>query len=62
MSEETKTVEQPHSCKIAVNAKGQWSGEVKVYAETPEEAYKRARDSATTLALHIHNMNKEGSP
>lgn len=32
--------ERPDSCKVSINAKGQWSGEIKVYAETIEEAMK----------------------
>ena len=38
--EEEKIIEKPHSVKIAINAKGFWSGEVKVYAESSDEAMK----------------------
>ncbi len=33
MADDKQVVDQPNSCKIAINAKGQWSGEVKVYAD-----------------------------
>jgi len=57
MSEETKVVEKPHSCKIAVNAKGQWSGEVKVYADTINEALQKAIQKADELADIIADKN-----
>ena len=39
MEEQKKQIEQQQSVKIAINAKGQYSGEVKVYADTIENAY-----------------------
>jgi len=42
MMEGTKIVEQPNSCKISINGKGVWSGEIKVYSETIDEAMSRA--------------------
>ena len=48
-------VERPNSYEISVNAKGQWSGKIKVYAETIEEAKKSAHDEAKEL----HNVIKE---
>ena len=58
MAEEKAIVEQPNSCKIAVNAKGQWSGEVKVYAETSLKAFDEAVKRATELASTIGNRNQ----
>ena len=62
MAEETKVVEQPHSCKIAVNAKGQWSGEVKVYADSSVKALEVAKLRAEELAETISKVNNPGSP
>ena len=58
MPEETKAVEQPNSCKIAINAKGQWSGEVKVYAESIENAMHKATLKAAELADVIKAKNE----
>jgi hypothetical protein len=56
-NENKQTVEQPHSTKIAVNAKGQWSGEIKVYASTPEESYRIALKQAEALEQMIKMKN-----
>ena len=48
---ETK-IEQPNSIKISINAKGMYSGEVKVYGTTIDEAY----DSAVTKAKQLENL------
>lgn len=58
MAEEKAIVEQPNSCKIAVNAKGQWSCEVKVYAETSLKSFAEAVKWATELASTIGNRNQ----
>jgi redox-regulated HSP33 family molecular chaperone len=34
--------EQPNSVEISVNAKGQYSGKVKVYSKTIEEAFEQS--------------------
>ena len=60
MAEETKVIEQPNSCKIAVNAKGLWSGEVKVYARTIDEALSTSVSRAETLADLIRTKNGLG--
>ena len=54
--EETK-IEQPNSCEIAINAKGQWSGKVKVYKETIEAAKEAALFQAEDLAKTIKEKN-----
>ena len=53
----TRAVEQPNSCKIAVNAKGLWSGEIKVYAENIDEAVNTANVHAARLSEKIRNIN-----
>jgi len=57
MTEEIKVGEQPNSAKISINAKGQWSGEVKAYAETIEEAMKKTILHAETMAALINVKN-----
>lgn len=57
MAEEKAIVEQPNSCKISINAKGQYSGEVKVYATTIEAARILAEQHAETLATLIRQKN-----
>lgn len=47
-------VEQPHSVEISVNAKGLFSGKVKVYASTPDEALKEC----TRLAKDVEDLIK----
>ena len=59
MESETKVIEQPHSCKISINQKGKWSGEVKVYAETALLAREVAVIHATSLATKIKEINDE---
>ena len=51
-------VESPHSVKFAVNAKGLWSGEVKVYGQTPDEAYKASLELANKVENLIRTKNK----
>ena len=62
MAEETKVIEQPNSCKIAVNAKGLWSGEVKVYAPSINEAVMAAIIKAEGLATVIAEKNGFSKP
>ncbi len=57
MAEATEAVEQPNSCKIAVNAKGLWSGEVKVYAESIDAACVLAALKAEWLSKKIKEVN-----
>ena len=57
MPEETKVIEQPNSCKIAVNAKGQFSGEVKVYSVTSLLACSEAKVRAEEIAEFIKSTN-----
>lgn len=59
MDEEINKIgEQPNSCKISINAKGQWSGEIKAYSETIEEAVKIALGKAAELEILIKEKNE----
>jgi len=49
--------ERPDSCEISINAKGLFSGKVKVYAETIEEAMKNALEKAAELEVLIKEKN-----
>jgi len=57
-NEEIKIVESPHSVKISINAKGQFSGEVKCYGITPEDAMKKATEKAFELETMIKEKNE----
>ena len=50
--------EQPNSTEISINAKGQYSGKVKVYAKTIEEAYSTALTHAEKLEGIIKGKNQ----
>lgn len=54
----TKRVEEQHSVKISINAKGQFSGEVKCYGRTPDEAEKRTNEKIENLEKLIREKNK----
>lgn len=54
---EKKEIEQPHSVKFSINAKGHYSAELKVYARTPEEALKEACALAKKVELIISEKN-----
>ena len=45
------------SVELSVNAKGQWSGKVKVYADTVEEAFTLAEQKAKVLSHAIKEKN-----
>ena len=53
-----KEVEQPNSCEISVNAKGLWSGKVKVYATTINDAMQQALIKANELDVLIREKNQ----
>jgi len=50
--------EQPNSIEISINAKGQYSGKVKVYAETIGEAMQLATQKAKELEIIIKEKNE----
>jgi len=50
-------VEQPNSVEISVNAKGQFSGKVKVYSETIEDAFNKAIKKSEELEKFIKKKN-----
>ena len=45
------------SVELSVNAKGLWSGKVKVYADTVEEAFELAEAKAIALSQKIEEKN-----
>ena len=53
-----QVVEKTDSCKIAINAKGHWSAEVKVYAEDIDKAMTTALNKAKELSIMIEENNK----
>lgn len=57
MSEEQQIKEQPHSVKFSVNAKLQWSGECKVYADNPDDALSKATSIAKSVEKIIKGKN-----
>jgi len=57
MSKEIKIVELPHSVKLTINGKGHMSGECKVYADTPENALKKACEIATNIKQIVKENN-----
>ena len=59
MKQENQNIvnEQPHSVKFAVNAKGMWSGEVKIYSDHPETAFNKAKHLAESMSTIIANRN-----
>ena len=52
-----KLIEQPNSCEISVNAKGQYSGKIKVYAATIDDAMVLAKAKAEDLEKLIKAKN-----
>ena len=58
MNEQTREIHSSQSSvELSVNAKGQWSGKVKVYADTVEEAFNLAEQKAKVLAFAIEEKN-----
>ena len=58
MPEQTREMHSSQSSvELSVNAKGQWSGKVKVYADTVEEAFNLAEQKATALSQQIEAKN-----
>jgi len=57
MTQAEINIEQPHSVKIAINAKGNWSAEIKCYAKTLEEAKQEALKQAKELEILISEKN-----
>lgn len=51
---------RPDSCAISINAKGLWSAEIKIYAETIEEAIEKALLKAKEMETIIKEKNVNG--
>ena len=60
MNEQTRELHSSQSSvELSVNAKGQWSGKVKVYADTIDEAFQLAEEKAKALSQHIREKNEK---
>ena len=57
MTQAEINIEQPHSVKISINAKGNWSVECKCYGKTLEEAKQEALKQARELEILISEKN-----
>jgi len=58
MSNETREIHQSQSSvEISINAKGLWAAKVKVYADTPEEAYTEAETRALNIEETLRTKN-----
>jgi len=55
---EQQTTEKPNSCEISINAQGKYSGKVKAYAATVEEAVELAVVKAQQLETLIKQKNE----
>ena len=60
MNEKEIVLEQHNSVEISINAKGLYSGKVKVYAESIDEAYKKALAYSEGLNKLIKGKNFVG--
>ena len=56
---EIKKIEKLNSVKIGINARGNYSAEVKTYAQTPDEALKESCRIAKELEELIKVKNNE---
>lgn len=59
---ETKQIEQPHSTEISINQKGNWSGSIKCYGSTPDDAFQTALKKALDLEKLIKEKNTPHVP
>lgn len=58
MKEIEQTIERLNSVEISINAKGQFSGKVKAYGVTVEEAMEQCTKKAAELEIIIKEKNK----
>ena len=59
MKESNIDIDRIDSCELSINAKGLYSGKVKVYAEHAEDAMFEAKRLAEQLRKHIKEVNQE---
>jgi len=57
MEETNQNIESPNSCEISINAKGQYSAKVKVYAPTIDDAVAIAVVKAGIMEELIKTKN-----
>jgi len=58
MESEKQVIEKTDSVKFAINAKGQWSGEIKTYNDTLEGAYLKACIVAGQMEQLLEKKNR----
>jgi len=58
MNETKELNEKPNSAEISINAKGQYSCKIKVYAETIDEAIEQAVIKAEHMEQMIKTKNE----
>lgn len=58
--EAKKNIENLDSCKISINAKGQFSAEIKVYDEDIDDAMCICLKKAKEMLIVIKEQNKGG--
>lgn len=56
--EQEKSIESQQSVEISINAKMLYSGKVKVYAPTIDEAYNKSEEYSRKLEKLIREKNK----
>ena len=61
MQEKEIVNEKQNSVKFSINAKGQWSGELKVYAATIEEALQQAVERGENMEEFLKQKNDAGA-
>lgn len=57
-NDKTENIENQQSVKIKINQKGLYSGEVKVYASTIEDAMWKAKEKAQELEELLNEKNE----
>ncbi|MHA1827925.1 MAG: hypothetical protein ACTSX6_04675 [Candidatus Heimdallarchaeaceae archaeon] len=58
MEQKEVNIERPNSVEISINAKGQYSGKVKCYEDTIEEAFNKAKEYSDKLKELIKQQNE----
>lgn len=53
-------IEDKNSCEFSINAKGLWSGKVKVYADDAHSAFNKAEDLAASMECLLQKKNHPG--
>jgi hypothetical protein len=59
MNEKELVTDKQNSVKFSINAKGLWSGELKVYSETGEDAFLLASELAERMEDLLLKKNSD---